>query len=280
MSRIAGAGIALFSSVVVAVVAAGCGSRASLDYTVGDGGIATVEGSLPPGCGDGVCAATESCSTCSVDCGLCKTCGDHACNAGETCSSCPEDCGTCTTCGDGLCNGDETCESCAPDCGTCPGCGDGKCQSPKEDCFSCPLDCGKCKGCGDGLCNAPETCASCASDCGVCAVCGNAKCEGPYETCINCSQDCGTCDTIGCFAMLTCALKCIDLSTQPPGVSVTCVADCVSEGCPSAQFFFDQAFNCFLQNITSCGLDINCLETQCDSQVAACIGSKCTQPGG
>lgn len=278
--RRAGVGLAWVTFVLVALVAAGCGSRASLDYTLGDGG-AVGEGSLPPGCGDGVCSAGETCSTCSVDCGLCKTCGNHRCDSGETCSSCPEDCGTCATCGDGLCNGDETCESCAPDCGTCPGCGDGKCQAPKEDCFSCPLDCGKCAGCGDGLCQPPETCASCAPDCGVCAVCGNGKCEGPYETCINCAADCGTCDTIGCFSMLTCALKCIDTSTRPPNVSVTCVADCVARGCPSAQFFFDQAFNCFLQNVSTCGgLDLTCLEKQCDPQVAACIGSKCPQPGG
>jgi hypothetical protein len=276
--RAAGLVLALVTSVLIAIVAAGCGNRTSLDYGLGDGGGG---GSLPPGCGDGVCSAGETCATCSVDCGLCKTCGNHTCDSGETCASCPEDCGTCATCGDGLCNGDETCESCAPDCGTCPGCGDGKCQSPKEDCFSCPLDCGKCAGCGDGLCNGDETCASCAQDCGVCAVCGNGKCEGPYETCINCSQDCGPCDTIGCFSMLTCALKCIDLSTRPPGVSVTCVADCVARGCPSAQFFFDQAFNCFLRNVNTCsGLDINCLEKQCDPQVAACLGSKCPQPGG
>ena len=243
---VAGVWTAALAASFVAVVAAGCGDRSSLDYSRSDGGGVGGEGSLPPGCGDGVCSATETCATCSVDCGLCKTCGDHVCQPTESCSSCPEDCGVCTTCGDGFCNGAETCETCAPDCGACPGCGDGKCQAPKEDCFSCPGDCGKCKGCGDGLCQPPETCASCEFDCGVCAVCGNAKCEGPYETCVNCPQDCGACETIGCFSMLTCAIKCIGTSTSPPTVSVTCIADCVARGCPSAQFFFDQAINCLV----------------------------------
>jgi hypothetical protein len=76
--------------------------------------------------------------------------------------------------------------------------------------------------------------------------------------------------------MLTCAIPCIDLSTQPPNVSVTCVADCVSRGCPSAQFFFDQAFNCFLTHVTACGgLNVSCLQKQCSSQVMSCIGSHC-----
>jgi glucose/arabinose dehydrogenase len=47
-------------------------------------------------CGDGTCNGTESCSTCSADCGACSTCGNGVCNSGETCSSCQADCGTCS----------------------------------------------------------------------------------------------------------------------------------------------------------------------------------------
>ena len=257
---------------LVALVVAGCGSRSDLDY--GDGGLA--EGGLLAGCGDGVCDGTESCTTCSVDCGVCPTCGNGVCDASETCSSCPRDCSVCASCGDGFCNGDETCENCAPDCGVCPSCGDGVCQAPKEDCFSCPADCGKCKGCGDGLCTAPETCASCVVDCGVCAVCGNNKCEGPYETCVNCPADCGPCQTKGCLEMLTCAIPCLGLNSNPPNVSLTCAADCVAEGCPSAGSLFDQLFNCFIDHFQSCNpVSVACLEKQCDSQLAACIGAHC-----
>lgn len=53
-------------------------------------------------CGDGICASgySESCSTCSADCGACPAyCGDYSCNGSEDCSSCPGDCGSCTDCG-------------------------------------------------------------------------------------------------------------------------------------------------------------------------------------
>ncbi|MBA3819565.1 MAG: DNRLRE domain-containing protein [Deltaproteobacteria bacterium] len=90
------------------------------------------EGATPPvlvittsvtaSCGDGTCAATETCSSCSMDCGACPlSCGDALCNNGETCSTCASDCGACpATCGDGACNNGETCSSCTGDCGTCP----------------------------------------------------------------------------------------------------------------------------------------------------------------
>src|SRR5262249_47057018 len=50
---------------------------------------------LPLFCGDGVCNAGETCSTCQSDCGVCPYCGDFACNGGETCGTCPGDCGAC-----------------------------------------------------------------------------------------------------------------------------------------------------------------------------------------
>jgi len=253
-----------------------CGSRtgaleSSLTDFTEDGGV------LAPGCGDGRCATTESCTSCAVDCGLCAGCGNHACESSESCSSCPQDCGVCETCGDGFCKGSETCLSCAPDCGKCKACGDGTCTAKSEDCFSCPDDCGKCQDCGDGVCKTPETCASCSGDCGVCAVCGNDKCEGPYETCSNCHKDCGDCDTIGCMSMLTCAIGCVDASTRPPNVHVSCLGDCVSRGCPSARFMFDQAFNCFLQHIGECSTNFGCLTKKCDAQIASCVGATCTK---
>lgn len=96
-----------------------------------------------PGCGDTVCSAGESCSSCAQDCGACPPgCGDAACNGGETCSSCPGDCGACPpSCGDGACNGGESCSSCAGDCGAClPTCGNGACEAG-ESCASCVADC-------------------------------------------------------------------------------------------------------------------------------------------
>jgi hypothetical protein len=275
--------LAAFASALVAVVAAGCGSRSTLDASPNpDGGVPAgeggppVEASTPGSCGDGVCSPSESCTTCSVDCGVCSTCGNGVCDPSETCGSCPRDCDVCPTCGDGFCTGDETCESCAPDCHVCPACGDGTCQSGKEDCFSCPGDCGVCPGCGDGMCDAPETCASCEQDCGVCAVCGNDVCEGPFETCVNCPGDCGECTTLGCLGMLTCAIPCLGLTSTPPDVNPTCAADCVARGCASAASLFDQLFTCLLDSLPNCQpASLDCLEAQCASPLAACVAAKC-----
>jgi len=164
----------------------------------------------------------------STLCGRCQLpCGDQVCGAGETCSSCPEDCGLCPWCGDDVCNGAETCVSCRGDCGDCAGdccaahggegcdhrptaacvcaldptcctegwdaacvelaetacgffcpvCGDGTCDdlAGGEDCALCPEDCGDCDFCGDGACNGGENCGTCPDDC--------LDCEG--DCCVN-----------------------------------------------------------------------------------------------
>ncbi len=63
-------------------------------------------------CGDGWCNNSETCSSCSSDCGSCPiTCGNLICDGTETCSSCPGDCGICTAdCGDGVISPGEDCE--------------------------------------------------------------------------------------------------------------------------------------------------------------------------
>ncbi|VVC03312.1 Esterase PHB depolymerase [Candidatus Bilamarchaeum dharawalense] len=45
-------------------------------------------------CGNGLCGAKETCSTCQVDCGPCAHCGDGTC-INENCSTCSQDCGPC-----------------------------------------------------------------------------------------------------------------------------------------------------------------------------------------
>jgi hypothetical protein len=227
---------------------------------------------VPATCGDHTCGAGETCANCSVDCGICAGCGDGTCSAGETCTSCPQDCGVCKTCGDGICKDGETCLTCAPDCGPCPTCGDGQCTAPNETCYTCPADCGKCPSCGDGFCSPTETCASCEADCGPCDFCGDGKCSPPYETCTNCPQDCGMCKLLGCPEELTCAFGCLNFMGNPPMISVSCIANCAADGCPAAQFFFDQVANCLLANIGSCGPSISCLMGMCQSEIAACLG--------
>lgn len=98
-------------------------------------------------------------------------CGDAVCNAEETCSSCEQDCGECVIrCGDGICHPSESCEA------------DNCCNGNEVDfrrnyffCGSCSNRCnayekcvnGQCVGtCGNGYCETGEDRASCSTDCG------------------------------------------------------------------------------------------------------------------
>ncbi len=232
-------------------------------------------------CGDGTCDDGETCSTCPLDCGWCRTCGDGTCDPGETCSSCPQDCGSCATCPDGYCDDGETCLSCPADCGVCPTCGDGKCNGT-ENCTNCPADCGQCAGCGDGACSPSETCVSCPADCGTCAFCGNGKCESSEgETCNSCPEDCGQCPiATTCSQILTCEIGCFTGGFT--GISASCIADCDANACTQAAGLADNAINCMLQAVISrqCSISggggvgsiLQCLQQACAAPIAACMG--------
>jgi len=57
---------------------------------------------------------------------------------------------------------------------------------------------------------------------------------------------------------------------------VTCVSNCVAQGCADVQFFVDQVLNCAIFALPSCGGDIQgCLFEQCSSEIAACLGATC-----
>ena len=265
----------------MAAIISACGARADLTNpdlaVVPDGGLPDGVPPPPISCGNGTCDPGETCANCPIDCGFCKGCGDGTCKAGENCLNCPQDCGSCPTCGDGICKSTENCVNCPQDCGVCASCGDGKCTGT-ETCWNCPQDCGKCAGCPDGTCNNGKTCVSCPEDCGPCDFCGDGKCEAPFETCTNCPADCGACPVKTCFESLTCAIACIDLKGNPPTVSISCVANCLAEGCAQAQYFANQAFNCILDAALfgdgGCR-SLTCLQAQCSNEIAACLGSSC-----
>jgi len=91
-------------------------------------------------CGDQVCSATESASSCSADCSAPpavqpgqpgSVCGDNVCTAPETATSCSADCAVQTTqpgvppsttvgssCGNGICDQSESTFICSSDCKT------------------------------------------------------------------------------------------------------------------------------------------------------------------
>ncbi len=75
-------------------------------------------GELSSLCGDNICEAFETCSSCSQDCGVC-ICSNNICEASEDCNSCLSDCGSCDigqNCGNNVCDPGETTGSCPQDC--------------------------------------------------------------------------------------------------------------------------------------------------------------------
>jgi hypothetical protein len=216
-------------------------------------------------CGDNVCEGTETCKTCTSDCGACvvEWCGDGSCNNGENCNDCAIDCGSCAdnavcgdgicnggedctncsdcgivcngSCGDGTCNAGEWCGNCSSDCGSCSSCGDGSC-SGGESCSTCTSDCGTCVTCGDGSCNGSENCGSCATDCGSCAdpsFCGDTTCDA-FETCDGCPSDCGTCEQNAAWFQISAG----HIGSANEGAAsvaiqsdITDTADCIEPAC-------------------------------------------------
>ena len=191
-------------------------------------------------CGDGTCDATETCGSCSKDCGACANsdCGNGTCDITENCLTCSKDCGTCVAgctksadpgcggcaCEAEVCAADSYCcsnhwdGSCVSECAatkliTCPAfndvCGDGICGA-NEFSSDCPNDCGgSFFYCGDGICSASEQedCKGCSQDCGFCltpglsaAGCGDGQCSGD-ESCVNCAADCGKCGDYSCACL-------------------------------------------------------------------------------
>jgi len=121
-------------------------------------------------CGNLICEASETCDSCSIDCGECQNsgtvCGDNLCDLVEkTCDSssyCPFDCGEDVSCGldfggycgDSFCDIDEL-STCVSDCGD-----DFTGTPDSQDTIG--------EGCGDFVCQEFESCQTCAVDCGTC----------------------------------------------------------------------------------------------------------------
>lgn len=160
----------------------------------------------PPTCGDHTCDPGEP-VTCPDDCAV--TCGDGHCAASESCASCPLDCGFC--CGDGQCQGGETAQSCPLDCApNQPPCGDGQCE-PGEDCSSCAADCccadpcclmpGPCCGDPDPCCGSGDPCCGKAGIGGACAAA--ADCCSDHCNAGLCGPSCDL-DGVACSADASC----------------------------------------------------------------------------
>lgn len=79
-----------------------------------------------------------------------------------------------------------------------------------------------------------------------------------------------------CVQVLGCTLKdCVDRSTNPPSLTLACVANCLSGACPASQFFADQMTNCVATQFGTCVGGTSCIENACSTELSACIGATC-----
>lgn len=159
-------------------------------------------------CGNGVCEAGETSSSCPQDCSA--VCGNGKVESGEQCDDgntknddgCHSDC-TLEFCGNNRKEGIEQCDG--TDSAACPGlcnsscicgssgpvCGDGTCNGT-ETFLTCPSDCPSYLTCQNNTCtqiagSGTDSCSPVGSQCGQ--YCGNNICDGT-ETFSSCAQDC------------------------------------------------------------------------------------------
>lgn len=175
-----------------------------------------------PRCGDGTCNGTETCSSCSDDCGACPAqCGDFVCNGTESCSSCAADCGACET----------TCMSCAQN-ADCPSgffCGNRRCDGTRG-CYPNGDPSASCANIGGERCPATAAYNRCLTDaeCGAFANCiryndGRNVCARRCSADVDCpdppsgSTTVRRCNTGS--TNRTCYLECSGPGTCPFGLS-------------------------------------------------------------
>lgn len=175
--------------------------------------VATQPEHSAPFCGDNICSAGESITSCPADCLGAVPCGDGKCERelGEGGDACPEDC---ERCGDLYCEGSESTLRCPGDCPVVAPCGDGRCERAlKESGISCAADCLRC---GDGACEYPEDQTRCPIDCSGVPPCGDGRCErSTGESSQTCPRDC---------------LLCGDLRCEYPETARACPFDCARSG--------------------------------------------------
>jgi hypothetical protein len=219
------------------------------------------------GCGDGLCAAAETCESCEADCGNCgepaapsQCCSDAfgaSCQL-SGCKSCvcaiePQ---CCSVGWNSQCAAIAKSTLCSASCANC-GCGDGEC-GPLETCSSCSADCGACAPCGGtaepGESCVPLACAACAcsysaSCCGSFGgeclavaslfcdahcpnLCGDGTCD-PDESCVGCPVDCGTCPNNCCAPHPLKGCNTLECQTCVCGIQPTCCSGSWTLSCAS-----------------------------------------------
>ena len=231
-----------FSSALLAVVFAGCGSDTTTVSPGTDAGL----------CGPGTTQCGAGCTVTDFDPNNCGTCGTK-CAAGQVCSG-----GKCTT---NDCNGGAT------------KCGD-KCidnQNDPANCGACGNACpigqvcsgGKCDlNCNGGTTRCNNVCVDSASDPANCGQCGNKCLTGFVCNAGNCDTKCGA-------GLTQCGQACIDPNVDPKNCG-TCGNACTGgQVCSGGKC----DANCGA-GLTKCGLI--CVDNQTDPKNCGQCGFVCS----
>jgi hypothetical protein len=247
---------------------------------------------IRPYCSNGLCEATENCSTCASDCGVCNTAPTHSTpilNASDNPNNSTDATLRCYNQSTSDANGDTVTNYYrwfrnATLMGALTANSVGPGNTSTTDSWVCEvrpydgIDYGTRRNssmltirayCSNGACEATESCLNCVADCGTCGACGDATCDG-NESCSICEADCGACPFCGdttCDVNETCSncetdcgvcLFCGDATCDANETCSNCETDCGA--CPV------------------CGNDVCESGESCSNCAADC--GRCTGGGG
>lgn len=67
---------------------------------------------------------------------------------------------------------------------------------------------------------------------------------------------------------------CLDLSTDPPDFSVSCIGHCTATACADVQFLIDQIVDCAIW-VFILGGELEDVLDECSEEVSACLEATC-----
>ncbi len=224
-------------------------------------------GTIDP-CGNGICDAGETCTTCPADCGI----ADGWCWRGEDEITCPDDCSdaNCEV-SPFICDPEESCTSCPEDCSECP-----ECMSQLGN--FCPIGVTCCNGlfCDQRLDSQTiDTCQPCVPEMQPCdqqGFAGNSQCCGyggqEYQSPVGCwatvMGGSGDPDYLCCIEDISRGLglgcqhgsSCCPLTVDDEALAISCYDNhcCIPNGSPSGG---NQIRCCSGEIVAGIGDDVN-----------------------
>lgn len=68
---------------------------------------------------------------------------------------------------------------------------------------------------------------------------------------------------------------CVDRSTDPPSLTLECVANCLAQACSDSQPATDEMMSCTVDNFGACAGSDSCINERCSVELSACVDAVC-----